>query len=294
MLGQAILRLAPSIRPEAQIFYPTRQELDLLDRAAVRSYISKNSFDAVIHAGAKVGGIQANLSDPVGFMADNILISTHVIEESRLAGIPKLLNLGSSCMYPRDRSPLREEDILTAPLEPTNEGYAIAKIAAARLCRYVSDQYGVYYRTFIPCNLYGIGDKYDAQNGHMIAAAILKIHQAIENGDQHVEIWGDGTVRREFLYVDDLARFILASLPRLADFPSCLNIGLGRDYTVHEYYRMIADVAGFCGDFFYKLDAPVGMTHKLMDISRARGLGWNPETDIYSGIAKAYSDFAMK
>ncbi len=293
MVGSAIQRLAPSIAPDYKICAPTRQELDLLDRGAVCDYIVNGQFDMIIHAGAKVGGIKANISDPVGFMTENILISTHVIEEARRANVPKLINLGSSCMYPRDyRNPLVEDDVLAAPLEPTNEGYAIAKIAAARLCQYISEtDCRLSYRTFIPCNLYGVGDKYDLQNSHMIAAAIMKIHAAHNNGDTDVEIWGDGTVRREFVYVDDVAKFILTAEPKLTDMPPCLNIGLGRDYTVNEYYRMIADVIGFKGKFVYNLNAPVGMTHKLMDISKAEGFGWVPETNVLQGVRAAYDGF---
>lgn len=293
MVGRAILRLAPSVAPEYKIFAPSRQELDLLDRVAVRDYIGNGQFDMIIHAGAKVGGIKANISDPVGFMTENILISTHVIEEARRAGVPNLINLGSSCMYPRDyRNPLVEDDVLAAPLEPTNEGYAIAKIAAARLCQYISDMDSrLSYRTFIPCNLYGVGDKYDLENSHMIAAAIMKIHAAHQNGDADVEVWGDGTVRREFLYVDDLAKFILTAETKLANMPPCLNIGLGRDYTVNEYYQMIADVIGFKGKFIHNMNAPVGMTHKLMDISKARAFGWSPDTTVPEGVRLAYNGF---
>jgi GDP-L-fucose synthase len=195
-------------------------------------------------------------------------------------------------MYPRDyRNPLSEDDILAAPLEPTNEGYALAKITAARLCQYVSEKHGYAYRTFIPCNLYGVGDKFDIENGHMIAAAIVKIFSAHQNGDSDVEIWGDGTVRREFLYVDDLAKFILSSLEKLKDMPSCLNIGLGRDYTVNEYFGMIADAVGFRGKFVHNLNAPVGMNYKLMDITKAKTFGWNPDTSIEQGILTSLKDY---
>lgn len=295
MVGKAVRRLASEVAPSAQILAPTRYELDLLDRAAVRTYLRAGSFDAIIHAGAKVGGIKANINDPIGFMTENILINTHVIEEARHAGISNLINIGSSCMYPRDfRNPLREDDILAAPLEPTNEGYAIAKIAAARLCTYISDKHGFAYRTFIPCNMYGPDDKFDLDHGHLLAAALMKVHAAHQNGESDVEIWGDGTVLREFLYVDDLARFILNSLPRLAGLPPVLNCGLGRDYTVNAYYDMVAAVIGFSGTFVHNLSAPVGMTHKLMDITLAKTYGWDPRTSVPEGLQKAYAGFLQQ
>ncbi len=292
MLGKAILRLAPLIAPDIQIVAPTRAELNLLDDFSVRRYLLLNTFDAVIHTAAKVGGIKANISDPIGFMSENILISTQIINHAHQAGIPNFINLGSSCMYPRNyRNPLVEEDILAAPLEPTNEGYAIAKIAASRLCSYVAVRDGLAYKTLIPCNLYGVGDKFDMDQGHMIAAAMMKIHMAHRNGDSDVEIWGDGTVRREFLYVDDLAKFILSNVGNLDKFPPDLNVGLGYDYTVNEYYQAIAEVIGFKGNFIHNLDAPVGMTHKLMDITKAESFGWSPDTALHDGLKETYSGF---
>lgn len=292
MLGRAILRLAPMIAPELEIIAPTRQELDLMDRVWVRRYFLTHHFDAVIHTAAKVGGIKANISDPIGFMTDNMLISTHVIDYAHKSGIPNFINLGSSCMYPRNyRNPLMEEDVLAAPLEPTNEGYALAKIAASRLCSYISAKYGVAYKTLIPCNLYGPDDNFDLEQGHMIAAAMMKVHMAHRNGDSDVEIWGDGTVKREFLYVDDLAKFILSNVTNLNLLPPDLNVGLGYDYTVNEYYQAIADVIGFKGNFVYNLDAPVGMTHKLMDITKAETFGWSPDTSLADGLRETYSGF---
>jgi GDP-L-fucose synthase len=292
MLGKAILRLGPIITPDLEIIAPTRNELNLLDPVVVRHYFAANSFDAVIHTAAKVGGIKANMSDPIGFMSENILMSMHTIEHAHRAGIQNFINLGSSCMYPRNhRNPLVEEDILAAPLEPTNEGYAIAKIAASRLCSYISAQHGVAYKTLIPCNLYGTNDNFDMEQGHMIAASMMKIHMAHRNGDSDVEIWGDGTVRREFLYVDDLAKFILSNVGNIHQFPADLNVGLGYDYTVNEYYQAIAEVIGFKGNFVHNLDAPVGMTHKLMDITKAETFGWSPDTILQDGLKETYSGF---
>lgn len=292
MLGKSILRLAPSIAPHVSFYAPPRSELNLLDRVAVRRYFLQHQCDAVIHCAAKVGGIKANISDPIGFMSENMMIGFHLIEEALHHQIPKLINLGSSCMYPRNfEGELREESILSAPLEPTNEGYAIAKIAAAKLCQYISEQHGFAYRTFIPCNLYGPDDNFDMVTGHMIAAAIAKVHSAHQNGDMDVEIWGDGTARREFLYVDDLATFVLKSLSQLDAMPHYLNLGLGHDLSVNDYYQMIAKVIGFRGRFVHNLNAPTGMTHKLMNLEKSRKFGWNPSMTLDQGIQESYSSF---
>lgn len=195
-------------------------------------------------------------------------------------------------MYPRDfKGSLTEEMLLAAPLEPTNEGYAIAKIAAAKLCQYISDKYGFAYRTFIPCNLYGADDNFDLDTGHMIAAAISKIHAAHRNGDTDVEIWGDGTARREFIYADDVACFILNSLSALDSLPQNLNIGLGFNLSVNEYYHAVADVIGFKGNFIYNLNAPTGMTHKLMNIDKAKKHGWPQATSLEKGIIQTCASY---
>ena len=296
LLGKALLRSAAIDAPHIEILSPTRKELNLRESLSVRQYLQQYPVDVIIHAAARVGGIKANVSDPIGFMTDNIFISTHIIEEAYKAGVPHLINLGSSCMYPRDyHNPLVEEDILAAPLEPTNEGYAIAKIAASRLCAYISAQKGFAYKTIIPCNLYGPDDKFDLELGHLIAAAIMKVHLAHRNGDTQVEIWGDGTVRREFLYADDLARFIWKLIgdnpEQLKNLPPDMNVGLGHDLSVNEYYQAIAHVVKFKGQFKRNMDQPVGMTHKLMDISKAQSFGWAPETSLADGLEKAYAGF---
>lgn len=293
MAGSSLRRIAPDCAPDHEILAPMRQEMDLLDRSAVRDYLAQHRPDLIIHAAAKVGGILSNMDNPASFLSDNILINTHLIREAFAAGVRKLIYFGSSCMYPRDFGrPLTEDDILAAPLEPTNEGYAIAKIAGARLCCYLSQQYGVAYRTLIPCNLYGPNDRYDPQHSHLMAAIIRKTHEAVMDGRPTIEIWGHGEVRREFVYVDDLARFVFSILERLNDLPDTLNIGMGRDYTVNEYYHFAAKAIGFRGDFTHNLAAPVGMAQKLMDCTRAMALGWSPATPLLDGICRAYQDFS--
>ncbi len=292
MLGRAICRLNQNQPTPWHIIRPTRSELDLTDRTAVKGFYDQNEFDLVIHAAAKVGGIKANIADPCSFYADNALINLNVIEESRLHNIPKLLFLGSSCMYPKDHGKLLEEtDILAAPLEPTNEGYALSKIAAARHCAYISEQYGLAYKTLIPCNLFGEGDHFDPQNSHLIAAIILKIYQAIQNDSQTIEIWGDGTARREFLYIDDLATFILSSYETMNSFPDNLNLGYGTDHSVNDYYRICADIMGYQGDFHHNLEAPVGMMQKLMNSDCAKQYDWSPSLSVEGGIKKTYQYF---
>ena len=292
MVGNSVLRLQPDLAPDWDVKAPSRHELNLLDKADVDNYFKAHQFDFVINCAARVGGIKANMENQAAFLAENILIGTHLIDGARQAGVPKLLNLGSSCMYPRDyQNPLIEEYVLAAPLEPTNEGYAISKIAAERLCRYISDQFNMTYRTFIPCNLYGPGDNYDPLSSHMVSAAILKVHNAIETDAETVEIWGDGTVRREFIYVEDLAKFMIESYEKLDDMPPCLNVGLDKDYTINECYEKIAEVLGYKGKFTHDLSKPAGMRFKLMDSSKAKQFGWNPDTPLKEGIRIAYEHF---
>lgn len=291
MLGRAILRQAKAKNIDWEFVTPRSSELELKDQKSVDDYFANNKFDAVIHAAARVGGIKANMDDMAGFMTDNLLMNTNIIQSALKHSVKRLINLGSSCMYPRDyRQPLVEEDVLAAPLEPTNEGYAIAKIAAARMCEYISKQFGVFYRTFIPCNLYGPGDNFNPVNSHLLPATILKIHNAKKNGG-NVEIWGDGTVRREVLFIDDLAGFIIDAVERLEELPSVLNLGSDKDYSVNDIYANAAEALGWQGEFTHKLDAPMGMRHKLMSSAKARQYGWNPQTDLATGIKKAYEVF---
>lgn len=289
MVGRAIQRVAAQKQVPWTILAPSRQALNLMDRAAVAAYLEAHSVDFIIHCAAKVGGIKANMADPTGFYVENIIMNTNLIEEARAHDVPKFAFLGSSCMYPRDLGKLLcESDILTAPLEPTNEGYALAKICGAKHCQYISDQFGLSYKTLIPCNLYGEGDHFDPVNSHLIAAILLKMHAAQQKGDHEVEIWGTGEARREFLYVDDLARFVIEAYDRFDALPAYLNVGLGHDYTVNEYYEMAAKIVGYTGRFTHNIEAPVGMMRKLMDSSRAKAWGWNPATSLEEGLRQSY------
>jgi GDP-L-fucose synthase len=269
---------------------PRSSELDLRDFAAVSTYLHKHQPEVVVHAAGKVGGIQANMREPVGFLMDNLDMGRNIVWASRQAGIKRLINLGSSCMYPRNHSePLREEQVLTGELEPTNEGYALAKVVTARLCDYVVCEDASYqYKTLIPCNLYGRHDKFDPKHSHLIPAIIHKLHQAKTSGADEVEIWGDGTARREFMCAGDLADAVVRALHHFDSLPAYMNIGLGYDYTINEYYQAAAEVMGYEGGFVHDLDKPVGMARKLVSVERQKAWDWMPKISLHEGIAQAY------
>lgn len=287
MLGQALRRLCPD---DVELIYFSSAEIDLRDQNAVYQLFKQDYFDAVIHAAAKVGGIQANIDDQAGFLSDNLLINTHVIKGAYDAGIRNLINIGSSCMYPKDLGKrLNEEDLLSAPLEPTNEGYALAKLSAAKLCAFIDQEEGFNYKTFIPCNLYGPYDTFDARNSHLIPAVLMKLHKAKEEGAREVEIWGDGTPQREFVYIDDLANFILSQIKNPEPLFSIMNVGAGEDISINDVYKTAAEIVGYEAGFVHNLDAPMGMKRKLMDISRAQSFGWSPKMSLAKGLKEAYS-----
>lgn len=296
MVGGTLRRLAPDLVPDIEILAPGRNVLDLTDTGAVRGFLADARIDAVLHAAGRVGGIAANLRHMADFLAENLAINLAVIDGARRAGIGTLINFGSSCMYPADyRQPLVEENILAAPLEPTNEGYALAKIAAARHCSYVARETGAAFRTIIPCNLYGPGDHFSLTRGHLVASAIRKTHDAKSAEAANVEIWGDGTARREFLYVDDLAGWVLQhALRRAPDLPQDLNVGFGSDHSVTDYYRAAAKVVGYDGGFQYDPSQPTGMRQKLMSSARAEAFGWRAATSLDKGMAAAYRYFLEK
>ena len=290
MVGSNIRAAANQLGHE--VLAPARMELNLGDYDALKKYLIKSSPDVVIHCAGLVGGIQANIAAPFDFCFENLHIGMNVIKASYEARVTKLINLGSSCMYPRDApNPLVETEILKGELGPTNEGYAIAKIAVARLAEYMSEQYNVEYKTLIPCNLYGFWDKFDPQKSHMIPAVIRKIHEAKLANSDSVAIWGDGTARREFLFAEDFAEFIFFALERFNSVPNSMNVGLGFDYTINQYYESVRDVVDYKGSFVHDLTKPVGMQQKLVDISRQTKLGWKPSTDLKKGIERTYNHF---
>jgi GDP-L-fucose synthase len=228
--------------------------------------------------------------EPVAFLDSNIVIGRNVIMGAREAKIKKLINLASTCIYPREaENPLKEEYILEGKLEPTNEGYAIAKIVALRLCQYIRKEDPSYnYKTLIPCNLYGRFDKFDPKNSHLLPAIIHKVHQAKITQKQSVEIWGDGSARREFMYIEDLANAIYFALESISDIPDLMNLGVGTDYTIKEYYESVAKVIGWQGEFVFDYSKPTGMAQKLSDISLQSKWGWQPKTSLKEGIRSTY------
>lgn len=288
MVGRNILESANG--RGLDILAPGRRVLDLLDGGAVEGFLRRERPDVVVHAAGTVGGIAANIAEPARFLAENMRIGLNVVLGARAAGIRRLLNIGSSCMYPRNaENPLREEQVLAGELEPTNEGYALAKIACARLCEYVvREDPALAYRTVIPCNLYGRYDKFDPATAHMVPAAIRKVAEAIGAGRDEVEIWGDGQARREFMYAGDLAGFVLTALERFDDLPQTMNVGVGRDHTVDEYYGAVGEALGFRGRFVHDPSKPSGMRRKLVDIARMEAFGWRPATSLQDGIRATY------
>lgn len=280
-------------QPAAQnhdILSPGRADLDLLNTTAVQDYMNAHKPDVVIHAAGRVGGIQANIAHPVAFLSENTTIGQNVILGAWNAGVRNLLNLGSTCIYPRNgQNPLTEDQILTAPLEPTNEGYALAKIMALRLCEYIRrEDPEAQYKTLIPCNLYGRHDTFDPAASHLIPAILQKMDAAQRDGASTVEIWGDGTARREFMYAGDLADMIWRAVDDIEGLPDLVNVGLGHDHSINDYYRICADILGWDGEFTHDLTRPVGMKQKLCDASKVNAWGWTAPTSLTDGLSKTY------
>jgi GDP-L-fucose synthase len=289
MVGHNILDLAKARGLE--VVAPSHAEVNLLKADAVASAIQRIAPSIVVHAAGRVGGIEANMREPVAFLSENWEMGRNVIMGARQAHIPRLINLGSSCMYPRDMPrALTERDLLTGPFEPTNEAYAIAKIAVQRLAAYVgAEDTRFSYKTLIPCNLYGRYDTFDPLRSHLAAAAIRKLHHAKEEGADTVDIWGDGTARREFLYAGDLAEAVVTAIQKFESCPPVVNIGAGMDYSVNDYYRTAAVVVGYQGSFRHDLSKPVGMKQKLMDVGLAASWGWRAQTSLADGLAQTYA-----
>jgi GDP-L-fucose synthase len=286
MAGSAIARRL--MRESCEIVTATRSELDLLRQAEVDAWMADRRIDVVFVAAATVGGIMANSTRPAEFLYDNLVIETNVIHAAWRTGVKKLLFLGSSCIYPRlAQQPMREEMLLTGALEPTNEAYAIAKIAGIKLCEAFRRQYGCDFVSVMPTNLYGPGDRYDAQGGHVVAALIIKIHAAKCADSPAVELWGSGTPRREFLYSEDLADACVFVMKNYSG-AMFLNVGTGEDMTILELAQSIAKVIGWEGRFTLNTSKPDGMPRKVMDVSRLRALGWSAPTDFETGMKEAY------
>lgn len=278
---------------DCTVIAPRHCELDLLNFEAVKNFIQKEKPDLIIHTAGQVGGIQANVKDPYGFFTNNTVMGLNVVRSAKEVGIKNLLNLSSSCSYPCNILTAMSEDmILTGPFEPTNEGYAIAKTVVLRMCEYITKQFeGFHYKTLIPCNLYGRHDKFSPKNSHLIPSVIRKLHEAKVNHINEVDIWGDGLSRREFMYAGDFAEIVVEVIQNFEKIPATLNIGLGYDYSINEYYEAVAKVVGYNGKFTHDLTKPSGIKQKLLDISKQKKLGFKNKYTLEEGIAKTYDYF---
>ena len=286
MAGSAIVRRLG--REHCEILKADRGEVDMLRQKDVEEWLASVSPDVLFIAAAKVGGIHANDTRPAEFLYENLVIETNLIHSAWRTGVKKLLFLGSSCIYPREApQPMKEEALLTGPLEPTNEAYAIAKIAGIKLCQAYRRQYGCDFISAMPTNLYGPGDRYDLLSGHVVAAMIMKIHAAKKAGDKTVTLWGTGTPRREFLFTEDLADGLVFMTKHYSG-EGHLNLGTGVDITIRELAETVAKVAGWSGEFTYDRTKPDGMSRKVMDVGRMTALGWTAPTRFEEGIKAAY------
>jgi GDP-L-fucose synthase len=293
MVGGALVR---RFEREAgvELILRTRQELDLTDQAAVEAFYAKEKPEVAIIAAAKVGGIHANNTYPADFLYDNLAIAANCIHGAHRAGVKRLLFLGSSCIYPKlAPQPMPEDCLLTGPLEPTNEAYAIAKITGLKLCQYYRQQHGVLFHSAMPTNLYGPGDNYHLQNSHVLPALIRKFHEAKIAGCAEVVAWGTGSPKREFLHVDDLAD-ACAFLLHQENPPDWINVGTGTDVTIRELTEIVAEVTGFPGEITWDRSKPDGTPRKLMDVSKLTALGWKARIELSKGIAQAYESFRFE
>ena len=290
LVGSAIVRAMESESKHSWIGQ-TRSELDLLDRKAVFEYLSREKPDAVVIAAAKVGGIQANSSYPVEFLSQNLQIETNLMDGAHAAGIEKLLFLGSSCVYPKlAPQPIKEEYLLTGELEKTNEAYALAKISGLKLVQAYRNQYGHRWISAMPTNMYGPGDNFELENSHVLPALIRKFHDAKTSGADSVTLWGTGTPKREFLHSDDLGRACVFLLENYDD-DIAINLGVGEDISIKELAELIQSVVGFEGKIEWDSSKPDGTPRKLLEVSRAKSLGWKPLVSLEFGITKTYEWF---
>ena len=302
MVGSAICRQLKQ-HPEVSIITRTRKELDLCNQLAIQEFMKSEKPDEVILAAAKVGGIYANNTYPAEFIYENLQIQNNIIHASHMNDVQKLLLLGSSCIYPRQvQQPMREDALLTGVLEPTNEPYAIAKIAGIKMCESYNRQYGRDYRSVMPTNLYGPGDNYHPENSHVIPSLIRRFHEAKKNNIKEVVVWGTGTPQREFLYVDDMAEaslfvhnldqeiFLMQTKPMLSQ----INVGTGIDITIKELAKAVKEVVDFDGAIVFDHTKPDGTLRKLMDVSLLSELGWKASMSLKSGLKLSYADFMSK
>lgn len=295
MVGRSVVEQWQIARPGDEVVGIGSADLDLRDKNATQAFIDKSQPDAIVHAAARVGGIGWKIAEPTAFLLDNILLDSSIITSAINAQVPELIYIGTAAVYPAEYShPFVESDLMTGKLETVNEGYALAKTVGLKACEYASKQFGLNYRSVLPSNLYGIYDHFDPENAHMIAAAIGKLHRAKTDGQQTVEVWGDGSARREFTYSVDVASWIVGEIGNLERLPSTLNLGCGVDYSVAEFYKFAQEVVGFEGELVFDASKPSGVPRRLIDSSVAREFGWNPPTSIKDGIQKTYKDYLSR
>ncbi len=293
MVGSALVRRFKA-EPGVTLILKTKQELDLTNQAQVDAFYASEKPDVALIAAAKVGGILANNTYPAEFLYDNLVIASNTINSAYKHGVKRLLFLGSSCIYPKlAPQPMREDSLLTSPLELTNEAYAVAKIAGLKLCQYYRKQYGVLYHSLMPTNLYGPGDNYNLENSHVLPALIRKFHEAKVQQKAEVVAWGTGSPRREFLYVDDLAdacNFLL----KAENPPDWINVGTGVDVTIRELTELVAKCTGYSGKIVWDSSKPDGTPRKLMDVTRMTQLGWKAKVSLVDGIEKTYANYLQE
>ena len=291
MVGSALVRALQKQDANHELILASREKLDLLNQSAVDRFLKENKPDIVINAAAKVGGVHANDTYPAEFIHQNLLINANLVHSSWVHGVGRFLNLGSSCIYPRAcQQPIREEYLLTGPLEKTNEAYALAKIAGLEMCRHYRNQYGVLFHSAMPTNLYGPGDNYVGENSHVLPALIRRFHEAKEADAPEVVIWGTGTPRRELMHVDDLADGALFLL-KMPQPPDWVNLGTGVDHSIQDIAELVKKTVGYEGAISNDTSKPDGMPVKRLDVSRMRQLGWKAEISFEDGIVSAYQDF---
>ena len=279
---------------EFNISDPSSKEINLLDKSKILNWLAKNPTDLIIHCAGLVGGIQANINNQSGFLFNNLQMGINLIDAAYKSGIRNFINLGSSCIYPKNIShEIDESMLLSGKLEETNEGYAIAKISVAKYCQFLSDE-EFNYKTIIPCNIYGKYDNFSGKGSHMIPAVIARMHKAKINKENYIEIWGDGTARREFMYAEDLSDAIWFCVKNIKQIPKFINVGIGQDFSIRDYYQTISQIVGFKGEFKFNKTKPVGMKRKLISSKKINQLGWMPKFSLNKGISYTYNYYTKE
>ena len=287
MVGKSLIK-----KLNYKIFSPNKKQLNLFNFTKVKNYIKKNNINFVIHCAAKVGGIQDNMNNQLEYLVENLNISKNIIMASYECGVKDFINIGSSCIYPKNiKNKITENLMFKGDFEPTNEGYAISKFLSIKMCEFISSKKEYNYKTLVPTNLYGPNDNYDLETSHLLAAIIKKISDAKKTKNKYVEIWGDGKARREFMYVSDLSDAILFSVRNFNKIPNILNIGTGIDYTVETYYKKVAKIIYPKVKFYFNRQKPSGMRRKLLDVSKSKKLGWSAKVSLTKGIKKTIKNY---